>query len=159
VHDPGSAADVFVATDDGVYHHSDVLGIWTRYSNFLPRAICTDIGINYALNTLFVSTYGRGCWFSATGLVATEPSAGVGQPYLSAFPNPSRGEWVLRYDLAGGDQGTLRLYHLDGRQLAERVLDQPSGELRELAGDLPQGMYLLRLDAPAGMRCIRLVIE
>lgn len=58
-----SFRDLYVATDDGVYH-SDQTGVWELYDQNLPNVSIRDIEINYKTDEIFAATYGRGIWKS-----------------------------------------------------------------------------------------------
>jgi Sortilin, neurotensin receptor 3, len=147
VHYTGSTGDFFLGMDDGVYHHSAVTGLWTTYSNQLPKAIVTDIVINNALSMVYVSTLGRGIWNSALGLVSS-PSALADQPHIMALPNPANDHFQLRYTLKGQSQGDIRM--IDAQGGPALALDR---------NHLPAGVYFVSLRTAAGQHTTHLVLQ
>lgn len=168
VHIPGTTGDIFVAADDGVYYYKASTGTWSPYRINLPRAICTDIAINQTINTLYVTTFGRGVWTTPIVFGAREaaptPSA-VRPASMQVSPNPTAGDWQLDYQLGGAKQGQLRMYSADGRLVGEWQLQGPGGRFHSAmalsagSGSLAKGMYVLRFDAGEVQLHSRLVVE
>ena len=163
VHIPGTAGDIFVAADDGVYYYKASTGTWDTYRVNLPHAICTDLAINHVTNTLYVSTFGRGVWttpitFGSRAVSSTSASPGDAA-HLHVYPNPSQGDWQLDYQLGTAREGLLRLYSAEGRLLGKWRLKDPAGQFRSDLPGLAKGLYVLRLDAGATRLSTRLVVE
>lgn len=159
IHSPGTAGDFFLGMDDGVYHFDNTANRWTRYSYLLPRAIVTDLAINYHYNLLYASTFGRNCWTSPLGLVSRDPESPDLKPSLVAYPNPSQGAWTIRYDLVRPTEGQLRIYSLDGRRLSDQPISTQRGTYSSTDLPLPSGMYIVHLSTQHGSGSTRLVIE
>lgn len=58
----GSNDLLFVGTDEGVYYRDATMASWQKLSCNLPLCVITDLEINYKLNKLRASTFGRGVW-------------------------------------------------------------------------------------------------
>ncbi len=58
----GSDDVLFAATDVGVYRWSKARQQWECFTNGMPKAIVTDMEMNYCSGKLRVSTFGRGIW-------------------------------------------------------------------------------------------------
>jgi hypothetical protein len=164
VHIPGTSGDIFVAADDGVYHYNAATATWSPYRINLPHAICTDIAINQTINTLYVSTFGRGVWTTPIVFGTREASPVLGpvagsEASMHLYPNPSQGDWQLSYQLGTAKQGQLRLYNAEGRLLGKWRLDASSGNFRSDLPGLATGLYILRLDAGGTQLSTRLVVE
>lgn len=162
VHVPGTTSSIFVAADDGVYFYNGATGTWSPYRINLPRAICTDLTINYTNNTLYTSTYGRGVWSTPIVFGAREIQPDVvatSEASMQVFPNPSQGDWQLHYQLGTAKEGQLRLYNAEGRQLGKWRLKEAKGDFRSDLPDLPAGIYFLRLDAGDVRLSEKLIVE
>lgn len=86
-------------------------------------------------------------------IVATEDDAPVGEPSLSAFPNPLRDAATLRFALDAPQRLTLDVFDVRGRRVRTSALGvQAAGEgtLRFDAAGLPPGAYRLRLAGDSG---------
>jgi hypothetical protein len=55
---------LFVANDAGVFYKNDTMERWMNYVNGTPVAIFSDIEINRKYNLIYVSTFGRGIWYT-----------------------------------------------------------------------------------------------
>lgn len=98
-------------------------------------------------------------WFDAA-LYTGIPDGETGGMRLEISPNPSAGSFTASYAIPpGGPAAALGIYSVDGR-LVDSVLD--SGDPEGAAcfgGDLPAGVYILRLssgDASLSRRVVRL---
>ncbi|MBK7965847.1 MAG: hypothetical protein IPK10_11550 [Bacteroidetes bacterium] len=60
---PGSD-NLMLATDIGIYVLNFGSTTWVKISNGLPNVIVSDIEFNPAMNRIYISTFGRGIWFS-----------------------------------------------------------------------------------------------
>lgn len=99
---------------------------------------------------------------SLRGVVTSlEPQLSLAQR-VSVFPMPAvdvlQVQGVLSAQTARA-QGTLRLYDLSGRELAQWAVDRPDGVLDERlnVSVLASGLYLLRLELPQGSATWRVV--
>lgn len=63
------------------------------------------------------------------------------QSRLEVYPNPSGGEFRIRYDLGMLTEGVFQLLDLNGHEIRRIPLDASSGTL-QFADPLPQGMYI-----------------
>ena len=57
---------MYIGTDDGVYYQSPNDIDWLPFYNNLPRVPITDMTIFQTQSLIYVSTFGRGIWFSST---------------------------------------------------------------------------------------------
>lgn len=109
----------------------------------------------------FVIHYSDNTWDNNQGndyhIPVQEPvtgKAGGTLARLLAFPNPGKDIFTLRYDQAGADAATLRIFDLAGRCLLTRrvaAAEQPI-DIRSL----PQGMYILTLTPKNGQPVIKM---
>ncbi len=96
-------------------------------------------------------------WFDSslyTGISGGE----TGGMCLEVSPNPSSGSFCASYSTPGGGYPAfLRVYAADGR-LVDTVVESgdPAGAA-SFGGDLPAGVYILRLSSGAGSLSRRMV--
>ncbi len=69
----GSADEVIIGTDFGVFYRDSSMSFWVAYNAGLPNVIVNDLAIFYPTQKLRAATYGRGLWevdlpFNVTGL-------------------------------------------------------------------------------------------
>jgi hypothetical protein len=157
IHGPGTVGDVYLGMDDGVYHFDHVAGVWERYSDYLPRAVVTDLVWYHPLNRLHATTFGRGIWFSPI-IPSALDDAQEGQPQLTVYQHPQSGEWVLRYRLGATDAGTLRISDVQGRELLSAALHKSEGEMRDIARNWAAGMYLVQVYTEEGSARAKILI-
>ena len=83
----------------------------------------------------------------------------VAERNLVAVPNPSSGDFSLRFNLGGSDEGHLRLFDLQGRELQSFALQNQKGQVTIREAELPQGIYLAVLEsgghAPKTLKLLR----
>lgn len=58
----GSEDALFASTFEGVYFKSSLTEPWRLFSDGLPKAIISELNINYCRGKLTAATYGRGLW-------------------------------------------------------------------------------------------------
>ncbi|WP_345222855.1 PA14 domain-containing protein [Hymenobacter koreensis] len=92
------------------------------------------------------------------GPVAVQTARG-GRLEATVFPNPSRGDFVLRLSEPVAAATQLHIVDMRGRRVYEQLL--PKGTREQLVPDpkLPKGVYALRLLAPGVSTTLRLVVE
>ncbi len=112
-----------------------------------------------------VIAYGPGWQFDMSDSVITFIGGGVAegtgnvpsQWALSVSPNPARGPLSIRYDVPTQSRVSVGVYDVDGRlvrSLSEGDVAPGRHEAKLPAGELPAGIYFLRLDAP-GFRSVK----
>jgi hypothetical protein len=88
-----------------------------------------------------------GPYVTAEGMVQPRSKA-MG---LSPVPNPFRCDVVIRFAIPSPGDASLKVYDRSGREVAillDDVRPAGSGHVRWRAGDLPRGVYFLRLESP-----------
>lgn len=137
--------------------YDPVLDSWTQFSgqNGGPgrsNAVGFSIGLFgfVGTGTDYYSTWGvvnyyNDFWMLDFSVGVDDHSKGLGiSGYLSAYPNPVSGNYiVVRNGLEGGT-GTLSLVSADGQVVWNNQVE-PCSEIRVAAGNLPKGLYFLRL--------------
>jgi hypothetical protein len=77
------------------------------------------------------------------------------------YPNPFNPETTIRYTLGDASHTTLKIYSIDGRDVATLVdREQPAGQyaVQFKAAQLPSGMYLYRLEAQGQVATRKLML-
>ncbi|MDO9510170.1 MAG: C25 family cysteine peptidase [Bacteroidales bacterium] len=79
---------------------------------------------------------------------------------LSIYPNPaSDGNVSIRYRSERTMINNLKVYNLTGNLVFERKLNNSQGETKLNAGELPSGMYLIKLETKDGSVSRKLIIK
>ena len=147
---PGSG-DVIIGCDVGVYVLESGSTVWQDRSAGLPNVIVSDIEFNPALNTMYVSTFGRGIW--ATDLdVFTSLAENSAKTGARLFPSPNAGRFTL--ELPEG--GEVQLFSVDGRMVHQQMLQR--GANRVEAG-LSSGLYFARVRSGKSMEVLTFIVE
>lgn len=149
--------NVYIGMDDGVYHYDSISNTWTDYSQYLPNAIVTDIGIERQTGFVYASTYGRGVWMSPVGLVGMASATVESGLEAQVSPNPAEGDWVLTYHMGRANRGAAHLMSLDGKVLQTWKIENRQGDLAISRGNLPAGLYLLEVRTATDVKVLRLV--
>lgn len=55
-------ADIYIATDLGVFYLDKILKLWLPLGKNLPEVIISEIEINYGKNEIYAASFGRGAW-------------------------------------------------------------------------------------------------
>jgi hypothetical protein len=101
---------------------------------------------------------GVGYWL---GVEETEPVPPGDAPVLSAYPNPFRDSTTLIFELPRPGRAEVRVYDLSGC-LVDVLFDDevPRGPAccRFDAGDLPSGVYIIRVDSGSGSASLRSIL-
>ena len=79
---------------------------------------------------------------------------------LGTYPNPARQQATVRYALPEKQKVTVRLYDVLGRQVQTVVDGKQEGRHTQRldVGDLPSGVYFLRLRAAGQVRTQKLTV-
>lgn len=94
--DPDMPLSVYVGTDVGVWHgtRSGASWSWVPFSQGLPEAAVTDLGIHAPSRRLVAATHGRGIWSIALPQAAASPFP-VFSPYpIAMTPVPVGDAWA-----------------------------------------------------------------
>lgn len=114
-----------------------------------------DSGSAYVFASLPTNT-SAGAAGAAAGAAARAGELRLDPPY----PNPTRGEAVIRFGLADGGTARVAVYDLLGREVAEVWSGHASAGDSQVvfdATDLASGVYMIRLEAGGRMRVRMLV--
>ncbi len=144
----------YVGTDIGVYFRDTSTNQWSAYKNGLPNIEVTDLGINYATNELWASTYGRGLWKSPRHRDTTQVIVGIASfaPFaldvIKVSPNPNNGSFqittaneALKYEAV-----SIRIVGFDGREIFrnETAFDA-AGRINISMGNVSKGNYVVEV--------------
>lgn len=69
----GSSDGLFASTFEGIYFKPSLTEPWRLFSEGLPKAIFTEMNINYCRGKLTAATYGRGLWETDLPSITYEP--------------------------------------------------------------------------------------
>lgn len=146
--------NLMLATDIGVYVLNFGSTQWAKISNGLPNVIVSDIEFNPAMNRIYISTFGRGIWFSDlssfTGINTNYQTTST----FELYPNLNQGNFSIRS--SSQKQANLDIYDVKGRQVYS---SKWMGNKQDYELDLPNGMYFVRLQSGKSIDVKKFVIE
>lgn len=159
---------LFAATEVGPYLYSIETNQWYDMSGATaPDQTYWSVEYIDETRTARFGTYGRGIWDFTIDLVSgvgdrdVPPSPSV---RLVAGPNPATSRTTVSFDLPDAGKGTLRIYDITGRVVAELF----AGEFRKGANrfewdglssggyELPAGSYLCVLNVLGGAHYVKI---
>ncbi len=132
---------------------------WVNETGLLPG---TPVAAAFSPfdNGLYVITAQHGLW-RAPNIVTPVDTAPAAELALSAYPNPFNPKTTLRFTLPEAGQVSLRIYDVNGREVAS-LLDEwrDAGEqsLSWTADGVPSGVYLAMVKTDADRISERLVL-
>jgi photosystem II stability/assembly factor-like uncharacterized protein len=139
---------LLVATDAGIFYLEDGSDSWTDESTGLPNAIVSDIEINTAANTVYISTFGRGIWASDLNLILNNKQAKACDEKLS-FARKSAELWSIGFE---GDCHN-NYNHLDIVDVMGKTVfstDVKSMQVDFSLSGKASGVYFARLSGKSG---------
>ncbi|UTW62934.1 T9SS type A sorting domain-containing protein [bacterium SCSIO 12741] len=153
----GTNDDIYVATDLGVYLNTNGSSNWVPFQANLPYTQVYELEINYASQTLFAATYGRGVWksplenHSTLGLDHTDQ----GDNGFQVYPTVNQGSFHIKQDQES--EFEVVVYNLIGGVLHHSTLRGMENQVN--LGNPPSGIYLVGLKQGGKITTHRLVIE
>jgi hypothetical protein len=145
-----SNGTLYIGTDVGVFYKDYTMHKWELYNNGLPNIEVTDLGVNYATNEIWASTYGRGMWKSPKHIAAPNSinSLPLALDVISVAPNPNRGQFnVSTTNKSLVDQNvTVRVVSYTGVTVMETSARfNSSGTLSVNTQNIARGSYLVEV--------------
>jgi len=67
----------------------------------------------------------------------------IGAQYVSIFPNPTTGRFVISFGTAKNQQASVEIYNLQGNLVLSKTFQNPTFETIDLTGK-PKGIYLMK---------------
>jgi hypothetical protein len=101
---------------------------------------------------IYIGTFGRGIW-RTTQFLSTEnnagPSAEQFQTKLKAYPNPTRDNTNLTFELANSGKVLVQVYSITGRLVLskEEFMNDGKQDISLDSSDLPNGTYIVKLSS------------
>ena len=158
--DDNGTVDTVVTTSDSTYRF-DNLPLGKRY-NVQVRKQCHYATVNYDTVVYSPWTHVNAIFFTApdtTGSIedTTSIALAAAEASFSVSPNPARNTAVVTLRLPAGDNATLAVCDINGRELQRHPLTGTRLTLDVAA--LPAGVYILKLLSPHGVATRRLVVN
>ncbi|HSN49624.1 MAG TPA: T9SS type A sorting domain-containing protein, partial [Bacteroidales bacterium] len=85
----------------------------------------------------------------------------TGMTGISVFPNPSDGNFTLKFNNSRNEQVALILSSLDGREVWKTIVSSVKGDNKITAGksEMPSGLYLLRIKNSIGESSLKVLVK
>lgn len=135
--DPQFTNDWYLGTDVGVWKSTNGGAAWLPFGDGLPNVVVSDLEIRDATRKLVAGTYGRGAWEAGISGVAGVADLTSGPRNLMLdppFPNPARGDILLRFAARHEGNAELAVYDVAGRLVQDfGVVARGDGVIRMVA--------------------------
>jgi hypothetical protein len=158
--DEDDPAQLYVATDAGIYVSTNAGGSWSTLGAGLPNGVVPDLELHAPTRTLIAGTYGRSLFTYDLGVATAidEALAGakVPMPRLRpAAPNPTRAGTDWHYELPGAAHTRLTIVDASGRLVRTLIDAHERAGAHHVHWDgqnahgrpVSQGVYFARLEA------------
>ncbi len=159
--DPDVPAQLYVATDIGVFVSWDEGANWEVLADGMPNVVVSDLKYHQPTQTLVAGTYGRSMYkVQVMPPLATEAAEGP-QFAFSVGPNPCLDQLQVAINTDYRHQVDLRLFDLQGRELKTVFsgnLSEGNHQWQVDMHDLPSGSYVCRLQLGSEVQ-MKLVIK
>lgn len=101
---------------------------------------------------IYLGTYGRGIWRTTQFLGTNNPSglpAGQFKTKLRTYPNPTRDNTTLAFELAQSGKVEVQVYSITGRLVWSKTTQMSDGsqEISIDGADLPTGTYIVKFSS------------
>ncbi|MEY3682963.1 MAG: hypothetical protein RLZZ289_1498 [Bacteroidota bacterium] len=101
---------------------------------------------------IYLGTFGRGIW-RTTQYLSTQNNSGISneafKTKLKAYPNPTRDNTNLTFELANSGKVTVQVYSITGRLVLSKevYMNEGTQDISLDSSDLPNGTYIVKLSA------------
>lgn len=95
----GSNDALFASTFEGIYFKPSLYEPWGSYSTAMPKAIYTELHINYCRGKLLATTYGRGLWETDLPSIQYKPLLLKGKNILTTESDAEAIYWTSDVEL------------------------------------------------------------
>jgi photosystem II stability/assembly factor-like uncharacterized protein len=149
---PGSD-NLMLATDIGVYVLNFGSTTWVKVSNGLPNVIVSDIEFNPAMNRIYISTFGRGIWYSDLSSFTGIHSNYQTQSQFELSPSLNSGNFSISSSTQ--KQADLSIFDIKGRQVYS---GNWIGSKQDYQLNLPNGMYFIRIQSGKSIDVKKIIV-
>ncbi|MFH1218989.1 MAG: FlgD immunoglobulin-like domain containing protein [Candidatus Eisenbacteria bacterium] len=128
---------IVYAIGQGVYRSDDGGTAWSDFGAGLPEGeYLSSIAVDSELGTtLLVGTYQRGIYRRSESLSGVGRKTESKQVFLTASPNPFKGETAIAYQLPMASQMSIAVYDVSGREVAALVDRSEATGLHQIIWD------------------------
>ncbi|GJM35967.1 MAG: hypothetical protein DHS20C18_49680 [Saprospiraceae bacterium] len=160
--DPDVPAQLYVATDVGVFVSWDEGNNWEVLGEGLPTVVVSDLVFHAPTQTLVAGTYGRSMFKTQI-----EPPVSTKNPKVADLnwrlgPNPCSELLNISIGLNQTQQVDIQIFDLHGRELKSVFSGKLSEGIQDFQvnmSDLPIGSYVCRLTTSNEQQSARLIIK
>lgn len=165
----GSGPLYLAGTSTGLYSTRTLAGSATEWqlegADVIGNVVVSSIAVRPDDGLVVVATHGRGVYAAQVDVagVSNEVAEVPGQArLLTPFPNPFTAGTTIAYELDEPAEIHLRVYDASGRSVASLAEGRQAAGAHEVtwtASGLASGLYLVRLETPAGTAVQRIVLN
>ena len=149
--DPDLPGRIIVGTDAGVYGTENSGEYWYWIWNDLPAVPVCAIKIHVPTRTIVAGTYGLSSYTASLDALVTgvSPHTRPVTMNLTTNPNPVETSTTLKFYLPEDDKIIINAYGMNGtivREIFSGTLRQGRQEINFSPGDIPAGVYLVKIE-------------
>ena len=160
--DINSNGHIFAGTESGVYRSADNGGHWVPFNTGLNKEEVYCIGID-SQEYIFIGT-NNGIYRSTQSTTSVEEMS-IKLPMAFKLgqntPNPFNPSTTIRFDLPESSEISLKVYTLLGEEVETLISQNLSAGEHQVdwnAGNLPGGIYLVRLQAGGFVQTRKMIL-
>ena len=157
--DRDNANRIVVGTSEGVFYTENGGVSWQNASTGFEGTMVVEVRQSWRTfqegnnrpGEIYIGTFGRGIWKSASYLGIGENSSNANTKVLSnmiTYPNPTKGNTTLSFELSKSGSVEVGIYSITGslvKELQKSNLAAGKNELSLDSDDLPVGTYIVKL--------------
>lgn len=145
---PGNEANIFAATDGGVYYTVNGGVNWNRLGANMPMVAVYDIEFNPATSSLVAGTFGRSIWtIDISNITGTEPVMSR-QTDLQLYPNPANEVLYVTHQSPG--KRVITVFDAKGRQVLSQDFENNAITISLPVQQLAKGLYFVKVESNRG---------
>jgi len=148
---------IMVGTDVGVYVLLSGSTQWLSQSTGLPNVIVSDIEFNQTLNKIYISTFGRGIWFTDLGTFVSLVENKTTLTDFVLFPSLNNGTFTLSLSTSTIQfPKTLEIIDIHGRIVHSEPLKSAK---QKITASLSPGVYYARVSDEKSLGVKKFIVE
>lgn len=143
---PDNKNEVIVGTELGIWGTTNFLSAiptWAQYSNGIGNVRITNLDYRPSTKTVLAATYGRGIYTTTNTTTDLAVSDNVVAEISRIYPNPTRGEFYLKMNVAKYKNVTVTVFDASGKLVFKK---EGVNADEAISNNLPKGHYVVKVE-------------